>query len=123
MQDAPEEAGEDLPWEEIFAEAERIIAALLESLPVELKREAERVPCLLEKWPPEGDEALGRCMSFEEHVISEAPGPIFLYLGSIYQGCSEAGLEFADEVRITYLHELGHHLGLDEDELARRGLE
>ncbi len=27
------------------------------------------------------------------------------------------------EVRTTYLHELGHYLGLDEDELTQRGLE
>jgi predicted Zn-dependent protease with MMP-like domain len=30
---------------------------------------------------------------------------------------------FRDEVRTTFLHELGHYLGLDEDELAVRGLE
>jgi predicted Zn-dependent protease with MMP-like domain len=26
-------------------------------------------------------------------------------------------------VRLTYLHELGHYLGWDEDEIAERGLE
>ena len=30
---------------------------------------------------------------------------------------------FCDEVHTTYLHELGHYLGLDEDELTERGLE
>jgi predicted Zn-dependent protease with MMP-like domain len=30
---------------------------------------------------------------------------------------------FRDEVRLTYLHELGHYLGWDEDELAARGLD
>ena len=30
---------------------------------------------------------------------------------------------YRDEVRLTYLHELGHYLGWDEDEIAERGLE
>jgi predicted Zn-dependent protease with MMP-like domain len=30
---------------------------------------------------------------------------------------------FREEVRTTFLHELGHYLGLDEDELTERGLE
>ena len=113
----------ELLWENLFAEAESVITELQRSLPPELRQEAERVPCLLEKWPPEDEDVLGRCLSFEEQVISDAPGPFVLYLGTIYLDCQENGLEFADEVRITYLHELGHHLGLDEDDLAQRGLE
>jgi predicted Zn-dependent protease with MMP-like domain len=31
--------------------------------------------------------------------------------------------ELEEEVRITILHEIGHHLGWDEEELAERGLE
>ena len=114
---------EEPPWDRLFAEAEEIISRLLESLPVEIRAEADRVPCLLEEWPPEGDEALGRCLSFEPNVISEAPGPIILYLGPIYLDCLESGRSFAEEIRVTYLHELGHHFGLDEDDLAARGLE
>ena len=30
---------------------------------------------------------------------------------------------FRDEVRLTYLHELGHYFGWDEDDLTARGLE
>jgi predicted Zn-dependent protease with MMP-like domain len=29
--------------------------------------------------------------------------------------------ELVEQVRITVLHELGHHLGMDEDDLARLG--
>lgn len=117
------EVENDPPWEELFGKAEGVISELLRALPDELRKEAERVPCLLEKWPPEGDEALARCLSFEEHVVSEAPGPFVLYLGTIYRYCREQGLDFADEIRVTYLHELGHHLGLDEADLEERGLE
>jgi predicted Zn-dependent protease with MMP-like domain/Flp pilus assembly protein TadD len=31
--------------------------------------------------------------------------------------------ELVEEIRVTLLHEVGHFLGLDEDELVRRGLE
>ena len=30
--------------------------------------------------------------------------------------------DFEDEVRLTYLHELGHHFGWDEGDLEERGL-
>jgi predicted Zn-dependent protease with MMP-like domain len=31
--------------------------------------------------------------------------------------------ELVDEIRVTLLHEVGHFLGLDEEELYRRGLD
>jgi predicted Zn-dependent protease with MMP-like domain len=56
---------------------------------------------------------------------AEAPLPpqILLYLENLWD-FAEGDIEvFRDEVRLTYLHELGHYLGWDEDELAARGLE
>jgi predicted Zn-dependent protease with MMP-like domain len=41
---------------------------------------------------------------------------------TIEEFCVEEGGDFTDEVRVTYLHELGHHLGWDEDDLEGRGL-
>jgi predicted Zn-dependent protease with MMP-like domain len=51
-----------------------------------------------------------------------APPRILLYLDNLwtYAGGDEAA--FHEEVRLTYLHELGHFLGWDEDEVAARGL-
>jgi predicted Zn-dependent protease with MMP-like domain len=109
-------------WGRLFEEAERTVREAMQQMPPELRAEAERVPCLLEKWPPEGEEVLGHCLSFEDKMVSEAPGPIILYLGTIQRECEEFALDFAEEVRITFLHELGHHLGLDEGDLEQRGL-
>jgi predicted Zn-dependent protease with MMP-like domain len=54
---------------------------------------------------------------------SPAPPQILLYLQSLWD-FAEGDLEtFRAEVRLTYLHELGHYLGWDEDELAARGLD
>jgi predicted Zn-dependent protease with MMP-like domain len=51
------------------------------------------------------------------------PPQIFLYLDSLWE-MAEADVEvFREEVRLTYLHELGHYLGWDEDEIAARGLD
>lgn len=48
---------------------------------------------------------------------------IRLFLDNLWE-CTHEEMElFKDEVRVTLLHELGHYLGYDEDEVAARGLE
>jgi len=49
------------------------------------------------------------------------PDRITIFLGPLERACaSRADLE--DEIRITILHELGHHLGLDETGVEALGL-
>lgn len=51
------------------------------------------------------------------------PPQVFLYLENIWD-FAEGDLEvYRDEVRTTYLHELGHYFGWDEDDLTARGLD
>ncbi|MBI4623313.1 MAG: metallopeptidase family protein [Verrucomicrobia bacterium] len=52
-----------------------------------------------------------------------APPQILLYLESLWDFAGEDEDAFREEVRLTYLHELGHYLGWDEDELTARGLD
>jgi predicted Zn-dependent protease with MMP-like domain len=52
-----------------------------------------------------------------------APPQIMLYLESLWDFAEEDVAIFRDEVQLTYLHELGHYLGWDEDELTARGLD
>jgi predicted Zn-dependent protease with MMP-like domain len=52
-----------------------------------------------------------------------APPQILLYLDNLWEFAGEDAEIFRDEVRVTYLHELGHYLGWDEDEIADRGLD
>lgn len=52
-----------------------------------------------------------------------APPQILLFIDSLWDFAADDLDVFRDEVRITYLHELGHYLGWDEDELAARGLD
>lgn len=52
-----------------------------------------------------------------------APPQILLYLENLWD-FAEGDIEaFRSETRLTYLHELGHYLGWDEDDLAARGLD
>lgn len=47
---------------------------------------------------------------------------ITLFLENLWDFADQDPQIFQDEVRITYVHELGHYLGLDEDDLDERGL-
>jgi predicted Zn-dependent protease with MMP-like domain len=51
------------------------------------------------------------------------PAEIVLYLENIWDMAAGDLACFNDEVKITYLHELGHYLGWDEDDLAARDLD
>jgi predicted Zn-dependent protease with MMP-like domain len=51
------------------------------------------------------------------------PPQILLYLDNLRDFAGDAGEIFREEVERTYLHELGHYLGWDEDEVAARGLD
>lgn len=114
----------NLPWEELFAKAEATVTKTISDLPPELKAEADKVPCLLRRWPARSYSAwiLGHYFGFQRGQLSEYNGPIILYVGTIYCYCWNAKLDFDDQVRMTYLHEFGHHLGWDESDLKERGL-
>ena len=111
-----------LPWEDLFARAEKEIDRTIQSLPPLIREKAQHIQTLLDRWAPDNDEMLGEFHGFEPDHISETLGTIFLFLGPLYLYCQEENLAFEDEIRVTYLHELGHFLGLDEIDLNERGL-
>jgi predicted Zn-dependent protease with MMP-like domain len=51
------------------------------------------------------------------------PPQIILYINNLWDCSDGDAARFKSEARLTYLHELGHYFGWDEDELAARGLE
>jgi predicted Zn-dependent protease with MMP-like domain len=113
--------------------ARRVVVQTLMNLPEELKAAARQVPVCFEEWPSgelvaDGLDPgiLGLFVGAPRHEHANDPGPppqIILYLENILEECEEAGTRFEEEVRRTYLHELGHYLGLDEDALAARDLD
>ncbi len=52
-----------------------------------------------------------------------APPEILLYLENLWEFAEGDPAGFRAETRLTYLHELGHYLGWDEEELTARGLD
>jgi predicted Zn-dependent protease with MMP-like domain len=65
---------------------------------------------------------------FEGHAAMEDTDPadhprIRLFLTNLWEWVEQDEQDFRDEVGSTFLHELGHYLGWDEDEVNERGLE
>ena len=101
-------------------------------LPAPLREEAKQLPITFERVPnaellEEGIEAdtLGifTGAEFAEKGHIPMPSQIILFLKNLWdygEGDEEA---YREEIRTTFLHELGHYLGLDEDDLMGRGLE
>ena len=56
-------------------------------------------------------------------ISSDPPPRIILYLQNLWDLAEGDPGIFSEEVRTTYLHELGHFLGFDEDDLTLRDLD
>jgi predicted Zn-dependent protease with MMP-like domain len=119
-------------WRQLVELAKREVETTLRSLPALLREPARAVPITYEPWPndalvDDGIEAdsLGLFVGGEyaegDHVV--IPAQIILFLENILDMVEGDEDEFRAEVRTTLLHELGHYLGLNEDELLDRGLE
>ncbi|MBJ7258352.1 MAG: metallopeptidase family protein [Chthoniobacterales bacterium] len=115
------------------SKARKVVVETLHRLPAALRDAARQVPVCFEDWPDDAlvedgldPGILGLFVGAPRHEHVNDPGPppqIILYLENILDECEEAGTGFPEEVRRTYLHELGHYLGLDEDALAARDLD
>lgn len=119
-------------FEELRVLAERQVEKTLRSLPDSLLATAQ-IPVLLERRPSrqdveEGIDAdvlglfVGPALSEAESGWSGEAPHILLYLENIWDEAGEDLEIFQEEVEITFLHELGHYLNWDEEDLEERGL-
>jgi predicted Zn-dependent protease with MMP-like domain len=110
------------------------VTAAQRRLPTEIRTLARNIPVHYEALPTEDllDEG------FESDILglftgcphgtelshdNVVPAQILLYLENLWD-FAEGDMEvFRDEVKLTYLHELGHYFGWDEDDLTARGLD
>lgn len=119
-------------WDKLQKLALAEVEATLEELPAPLRASARKLPVTLERQPnralrAEGIESdtLGLFVGpeFAEEGRVPMPPQILLFLDNLWDQ-AEGDVEiFRDEVHTTLLHELGHYLGLDEDDLTARGLD
>jgi len=114
--------------------ARLVVAAAQRRLPTEVRDAAAAVPVCYEPYPSEDildddidEDILGLFVGHEHggELAGDQPLPpqILLFLDNIWDQAEGDETAYRDEVRLTYLHELGHYLGWDEDEVAQRGLE
>jgi predicted Zn-dependent protease with MMP-like domain len=121
-------------WQKLHALALAEVKATLAALPEPLRDRAQALPVTFERYPNsahvrDGIEPdtlglfVGPEFAHEETSTLPLPPQIILFLENIWD-LAEADEElFREEVHTTCLHELGHYLGLDEDDLFERGLE
>jgi predicted Zn-dependent protease with MMP-like domain len=123
-----------LDWQKLHALAREEVQATLAALPTPLRERAEALPVTFESQPNaamrrDGIEQdtlglfVGPEFGEEETTALPLPPQIILYLENIWDMAETDEEVFRDEVHTTYLHELGHYLGLNEDDLFDRGLE
>ena len=119
-------------WKELCELALAEVESTLQSLPEPLRARARVLALTFEPTPnPEqladGIEAdtLGLFVGPDFAAEDAVPMPpqIILYLENLWDQAERDEELFLEEVHTTYLHELGHYLGLDEEELTQRGLE
>jgi predicted Zn-dependent protease with MMP-like domain len=121
-----------LNWKDLCDIASTEVEGSLMKLPAPLREEAKLLPITFERIPnaellEEGIEVdtLGifTGAEFAEKGHIPMPSQIILFLKNLWDYADGDEEAYREEIRATFLHELGHYLGLDEDDLTRRGLE
>ena len=104
----------------------------LAALPKPLRARAEKLPVTFERRPNANLQADGiepdtlglfTGADFVQEGNALLPPQIILFLENLWDFAEGDEEIFREEVRTTFLHELGHYLGLDEDGLVERGLD
>jgi predicted Zn-dependent protease with MMP-like domain len=112
-------------WHELLATAQGVVQSTLASLPEELRAAVRPLAILYQERPSTEVQADGIDADslglFRGDALSEC-AQIILYLDNICAAADGDHQQFCEEVRVTLLHEIGHFLGLDEDDLDDRGL-
>ena len=113
--------------------AAREVRSLINRLPSQLQRKIAAVAVVLE-FRPRKDQIAG---GIESDTLGLFVGPslrdgdegaplppqIFIFLENIRDEARDSGRSYREELRRTFLHELGHYLGLEEDDLAVRDVD
>lgn len=108
------------------AEFDEVVADALDTVPPALTALLDNVVVLVEDEPPSEDpDLLGL---YDGIPLTERdsgytfvpPDRITLFRGPLQRHCVDRG-ELVREVRITVVHELAHHFGIDDDHLDELG--
>jgi len=110
---------------------EQIVRDAIESLPDEFHHALENVAIVVREEPdpedlqgldisPDGDELFGLYhgvpLTERDGGYADLPDRIEIYRGPILRSCDTVR-EIVEEIQDTVIHELGHHMGLGDDEM------
>ena len=119
-------------WDKLKKLALAEVEATLAELPAPLRERARQLPVTFERVPNRGliadgiaPDTLGlfNGPEFAEEGVVPMPPQIILFLENLWDFAEGDEEIFCEEVHTTLLHELGHYLGLNEDDLTERGLD
>ena len=105
---------------------EELVSEALDTIPAELTALIDNCVVLVEEEPPEDDPDLlglydGTPLTERDSSYSlVVPDRITLFRGPLLAMCEDED-EVVDEVRITVVHEIAHHFGIDDDRLHALG--
>jgi predicted Zn-dependent protease with MMP-like domain len=103
------------------------VDAAIWELPSDVRAILERVPVFLERRPDADDVSAGieadTLGIFEEGAAASPTPRIRLWLENLWEVAEGDLASYRAEVRTTLLHEIGHALGWDEQDLEERGLD
>ena len=104
---------------------EEHVRAALESLPAQLRDAMSNVEIVVEEENEEDPDLFGLYLGIplpERHDYAGVlPDKIAIYRLPLEAEFGHDPELLVDEIRITVIHELAHHFGLDEDRLAELG--
>jgi predicted Zn-dependent protease with MMP-like domain len=108
------------------AQFEELVGQALDSIPAGLARAMQNVVVLVEPEPPDSGMSLlgvyeGVPLTERDHWYAGVlPDRITIFRGPITRMCSTYE-EVVEQVRVTVVHEVAHHFGIDDDELRDLG--
>lgn len=106
-------------------EFERLVAVAIDDVPEPFASALDEVAVVVEERSPADAPDLyglytGVPLIEGPPFSGTLPARIAVYRDPLAQHCRDRA-ELVEQVRVTVLHELGHHLGLDEDRLDELG--
>jgi len=115
----------DMPVELGREEFEELVADALDEIPDEIASLIQNVVVLVEDDAPEDDPTLLGLydgVALVDRIANHTglPDRIFIFRGPLLDMCDDLE-DLAEEVRITVVHEVAHHFGIDDHRLHDLG--
>ncbi|WP_204164732.1 metallopeptidase family protein [Nocardioides daejeonensis] len=106
-------------------EFEALVDRALDEIPEELTRWVHNVVVLVEDEPPPEEPDLlglydGVALTERGANHAELPDRIFIYRRPLLEFCHDVE-DLVEQVRITVVHEVAHHFGIDDERLHELG--